>query len=177
MPMNAEGLRLYPRRPFASLATSVFDYPLSSRFDEVDTTVVFNDVLVPWEQVFIYRNVELVNAQFHDSPSHTTPNFQALVRFGVKLEPMAGLPAGLAEIQAADGDANVQAMLGGDIASLCAAFDALVKAAERDPLISHGYARPHPQYIYAGMGLQRRLIVDMNRSLRELAARPFPPPP
>src|SRR5205814_10019684 len=44
VPMNAEGLRLYPRRPYATTATSVFDYPLSSRFDEVDTTVVFNDV-------------------------------------------------------------------------------------------------------------------------------------
>ncbi|PYO16945.1 MAG: 4-hydroxyphenylacetate 3-hydroxylase, partial [Candidatus Rokuibacteriota bacterium] len=84
MPMNAEGLRLYPRRPYATAATSVFDYPLSSRFDEVDTTVVFNDVFVPWEQVFIYRNVDLVNAQFHETPSHTTANFQALVRFGVK---------------------------------------------------------------------------------------------
>src|SRR5436309_7990188 len=58
MPMNAEGLRLYPRRPYASMSTSVFDYPLSSRFDEVDTTVVFNDVVVPWEHVFIYRSVE-----------------------------------------------------------------------------------------------------------------------
>jgi 4-hydroxyphenylacetate 3-monooxygenase len=173
MPMNADGLRLYPRRPFASLATSIYDYPLSSRFDEVDTAVVFNDVLVPWEQVFIYRNVDLVNAQFHDSPSHTTANFQALVRFGVKLEFMAGLAARLAEIQSAEGDANVQATLGGDIASLCAAFDALVKAAERDPLITRGVARPHPQYIYAGMGLQRRLIVDMNRTLRELAGGAF----
>src|SRR5712671_4286881 len=131
MPMNAEGLRLYPRRPFASMATSVFDYPLSSRFDEVDTTVVFNDVFVPWEQVFIHRNVDLVNAQFHDSPSHTTANFQALVRFGVKLEFMAGLALRLAEVQTAQGDPGVQATLGGDIASLCAAFDALVKAAER----------------------------------------------
>jgi 4-hydroxyphenylacetate 3-monooxygenase len=173
MPMNAEGLRLYPRRPFASLATSVFDYPLSSRFDEVDTTVVFNDVFVPWEHVFIYRDVELVNAQFHDSPSHTTANFQALVRFGVKLEFMAGLAARLVEIQTAEGDAGIQATLGGDIASLCAAFDALVKAAERDPLVTRGYARPHPQYIYAGMGLQRRLIVDMMRTLRELAGGAF----
>src|SRR5256884_7185730 len=58
MPMNAEGLRLYPRRPYATAATSVFDYPLSSRFDEIDTTVVFNDVFVPWEQVFIYRSTK-----------------------------------------------------------------------------------------------------------------------
>src|SRR3989442_6881364 len=173
MPMNAEGLRLYPRRPFASLATSVYDYPLSSRFDEVDTTVVFNDVFVPWDQVFIYRNVDLVNAQFHDSPSHTTANFQALVRFGVKLEFMAGLAARLAEIQTADGDAGVQATLGSEIASLCAAFDALGKAAERDPVITRGIARPHPQYIYAGMGLQRRLVVDIMRTPRELAGGAF----
>src|SRR5881296_1889653 len=173
MPMNAEGLRLYPRRPYATAATSVFDYPLSSRFDEVDTTVVFNDVFVPWEQVFIYRNVDLVNAQFHETPSHTTANFQALVRFGVKLEFMAGLALRLPEVQTAEGDPNVQATLGGEIAALCAAFDAIVRAAERFPLISEGVARPHPQYIYAGMALQRRLIVDMMRTLRELAGGAF----
>src|SRR5712692_7622548 len=55
VPIAAEGLRLYPRRPFAAIATSVYDYPLSSRFDEVDATVVFHDMFVPWEQVFIYR--------------------------------------------------------------------------------------------------------------------------
>ena len=173
MPMNAEGLRLYPRRPYAAMAVSTYDYPLSSRFDEVDTTVVFNDVLVPWEHVFIYRNVELVNAQFHETPSHATANFQSLVRFGVKLEFMAGLALRLVEIQGGERDPVTQATLGGDIAALCAAFDALVKAAERHPLITEGYARPHPQYIYAGMGLQRRLIVDMLRTLRELAGGAF----
>lgn len=70
VPIAAEGLRLYPRRPFAGIATSVYDYPLSSRFDEVDATVVIHDVFAPWEQVFIYRNVDLVDAQFHESPSH-----------------------------------------------------------------------------------------------------------
>src|SRR5262249_46082399 len=53
VPVNAEGLRLLPRRPYPTIATSVYDYPLSSRFDEVDTTVVFDDVLVPWEHVFV----------------------------------------------------------------------------------------------------------------------------
>src|SRR2546425_10268695 len=100
---------LYPRRPYATAATSVFDYPLSSRFDEVDTTVVFNDVFVPWEQVFIYRSVDLVNAQFHETPAHTTANFQSLVRFGVKLEFMAGLALRLAEVQTPGGDPSVHA--------------------------------------------------------------------
>jgi len=173
VPVNAEGLRLLPRRPYATMATSVYDYPLSSRFDEVDTTVVFDDVAVPWEHVFVYRSVERVTAQFHESPAHVTANFQSLVRFGVKLEFLAGLAMKLVEVGRGEGDAVTQATLGGDIATFCAAFDALVQAAERGPLISEGYARPHPQYIYAGMSLQRRLIVDMYRTMRELAGGAF----
>jgi 4-hydroxyphenylacetate 3-monooxygenase len=173
MPCGAPGLRLYPRRPFSQMATSVYDYPLSSRFDEVDTTVVLDDVFVPWEHVFIYRDVELVNRQFHDTPSHTLANFQSLVRFGVKLEFMAGLCLKLAEVQGSQANPAVQAQLGGEIAALCASFDALVHAAERFPLVREGVARPHPQYIYAGMSLQRRLIVDMMRTIRELAGGAF----
>jgi 4-hydroxyphenylacetate 3-monooxygenase len=173
IPCGAPGLRLYPRRPFSEIATSVYDYPLSSRFDEVDTTVVLDDVFVPWEQVFIYRNVDLVNRQFHDTPSHTLANFQSLVRFGVKLEFMAGLALKLAEVQGSDSSPAVQAQLGGEMATWCACFDALVQAAERFPLVRDGVARPHPQYIYAGMSLQRHFIVDMLRSIRELAGGAF----
>jgi len=130
-------------------------------------------VFVPWEQVFIYRNVDLVNAQFHESPSHTLANFQSLVRFSVKLEFMAGLAMKLVELHSNEKNAAAQATLGGDIAALCASFDALVQAAERFPLVVNGVARPHPQYVYAGMSLQRRLIVDMMRTLRELAGGAF----
>src|SRR2546422_1866093 len=165
MPMNAEGLRLYPRRPYATAATSVFDYPLSSRFDEVDTTVVFNDVFVPWEQVFIYRSVDLVNAQFHDTPAHTTANFQSLVRFGVKLEFMAGLALRLAAGQTAEGDPNGQATLGGEIPPACAAFDAIVQAAERSPLISAGVARSeeHTSELQSRLHLVCRLLLEKKK--------------
>jgi len=173
MPMNAEGLKLYPRRPYAAQATSVYDYPLSSRFDELDVTVVFDDVFVPWEHVFVYRRVDLVNAQFHETPSHTMANFQSLVRFGVKLEFLAGLAMKLVELHSNEGNAATQSNLGGEVAALCAAFDGLVHAAQRFPLISQGVARPHPQYVYAGMSLQRRLIVDLMRAVRELAGGAF----
>src|SRR5262245_29507446 len=172
-PVATPGLRIHPRRPYAQGASSVFDYPLSTRFDEVDCTVVFDDVFVPWEHVFIYRDVGLVNLQFHETPSHTLANFQSLVRFAVKLEFMAGLAVKMAEAHAADRRPEVQAALGGDIAALSASFDALRPAAERNPLVLEGVARPHPRYIYAGMSLQRRLIVDLMRALRELAGGAF----
>ena len=173
MPMNAPGLRLHPRRPFAAQATSVFDYPLSARFDELDVTVVLDDVFVPWEHVFIHRRVDLVNAQFHETPSHTLANFQSLVRFAVKCRFLAGLALRLAEVQRAEGQPVTQAALGGDVAALAAMFEAIVHAAARFPLISEGVARPGPAFIYAGMSLQRRLIVDLIRAIRELAGGAF----
>src|SRR5262249_59589124 len=88
-------------------------------------------------------------------------------------ELMAGLALKLAEVHAVEQRPDVQAALGGDIAALGATFNALVAAAESSPLVLEGIARPHPQYVYAGMSLQRRLIVDMLRALRELAGGAF----
>ena len=69
VPVAAEGVKLYPRKPY-SRAGSAADYPLSSRFDESDSYVVFDNVFVPWERVFIYRNVELSRDQWRKTPSH-----------------------------------------------------------------------------------------------------------
>src|SRR5262249_33635869 len=55
VPTASPGLRMIVRRPYAETAPSVYDYPLSSRFDETDALVVFDRVFVPWERVFVYR--------------------------------------------------------------------------------------------------------------------------
>ena len=43
--------------------------------------LVFDDVVVPWEHVFVYKSVERVTAQFHESPAHVTANFQSCPRW------------------------------------------------------------------------------------------------
>jgi 4-hydroxyphenylacetate 3-monooxygenase len=173
VPASAEGLRIYPRRPYGTMATSTYDYPLSSRFDEIDTVVVFKDVLVPWEHVFIHRNVDVVNAQWHDTAAHTLVNFHALVRFAVKLEFVAGLALKLTELHGIHALPAVQAQLGAEIALLGAQIEALAHAAETLPLVANGVARPNPLYIYAAMNLQRRHAPDLMRTLRELAGGAF----
>src|SRR5262249_39249749 len=45
----------------AAMLGSPFDYPLSSRLDENDAIFVMDDVLVPWEDVFVYADVEKAN--------------------------------------------------------------------------------------------------------------------
>src|SRR5207245_10402199 len=91
VPLNAARVKLYPRRPFALGATNAFDYPLSSRFDESDSYVVFDNVFVPWEQVFIYRNLDASRDQWWKTPSHLYGNHQATVRYVTKLRFMIGV--------------------------------------------------------------------------------------
>ena len=55
LPMNAKGLRVLSRKSYEAHAVSVFDNPLSSRFDENDALMYFDDVKVPWERVFVYK--------------------------------------------------------------------------------------------------------------------------
>lgn len=54
LPIATTGVRLVCRESY-SAAIDSFDGPLSSRFDEQDTLVIFDDVLVPWDRVFIAR--------------------------------------------------------------------------------------------------------------------------
>jgi 4-hydroxyphenylacetate 3-monooxygenase len=53
--MGAEGLKHICRTGFTGRAPAR-DYPLSNKFDEVDTLLVFDNVLVPWEDVLFYRH-------------------------------------------------------------------------------------------------------------------------
>jgi 4-hydroxyphenylacetate 3-monooxygenase len=173
MPLNAEGLRLYPRRPYASIATNAFDYPLSSRFDESDNLVVLRDVFVPWEHVFVHRDIRVLNAQFTETGAQVLANYQALVRFLVKMEFASGLAIKLADAHGLTAIPPVQAQLGGDIAAFCSALDAIVLAARIQPEMRGGLALPTPAFVHAGVSLQRRWVVDLMRALRELGGGGF----
>jgi 4-hydroxyphenylacetate 3-monooxygenase len=55
--MGSPGLKHICRTGFAGRAPAA-DYPLSNRFDEIDTLLVFDNVLVPWENVLFYRHTK-----------------------------------------------------------------------------------------------------------------------
>jgi 4-hydroxyphenylacetate 3-monooxygenase len=61
IPCDTPGLRFVCRDSF-DYGKSHFDHPLGSRFEEMDSIVFFEDVLVPWERVFIHGDVGLLNA-------------------------------------------------------------------------------------------------------------------
>ena len=63
IPVATPGLRLICRDTYDE-GKSAFDAPLASRFEEMDAVVIFDDVLVPWERVFMYGEPELCNQAF-----------------------------------------------------------------------------------------------------------------
>jgi 4-hydroxyphenylacetate 3-monooxygenase len=60
IPCGTPGLRFLCRESF-DLGRSRFDHPLGSRFEEMDCVAFFDDVLVPWERVFVLGDVNLIN--------------------------------------------------------------------------------------------------------------------
>ena len=61
---RTKGLKFLCRESLAEKST--FDHPLASRFDEQDAVVIFDDVLVPWERVFLLEDVEAANTLQED---------------------------------------------------------------------------------------------------------------
>ena len=85
VPMNAKGLRVLSRKSYEAHAVSVYDNPISSRFDENDALIYFDDVKVAWDRVFVYRDADMCRAQFHDTQGHAYQNYQAQIRLSVKI--------------------------------------------------------------------------------------------
>ncbi len=60
IPCDTPGLKFVCRESL-DLERSRFDHPLGSRFDEMDAIVIMDEVVVPWERVFILRDPDLCN--------------------------------------------------------------------------------------------------------------------
>jgi 4-hydroxyphenylacetate 3-monooxygenase len=169
VPTAAPGVKLYPRRPFALGATNAYDYPLSSRFDETDSYVVFDNVFVPWEHVFIYRNVEISRDQWWRTPSHLYGNHQAQVRYVTKLRFMIGLAQRMNEMTGNAANPAVQVMMG-ELAALVSVYETMLLAQETVATIeADGVLWPSRTALYSAMALQSELNGRMLEIIRELA--------
>jgi 4-hydroxyphenylacetate 3-monooxygenase len=169
VPANAPGLKIYPRRSYAAGVTSSFDYPLSSRFDEVDSLIVLDDVFVPWENVFCYRNLQLARDQWWRTPSHSYGNHQAQIRYAVKLRFLMGLTKRLCEITGVDAMPPVQIMLG-EMAAYATIVDAMIQAQETQATVdAEGVVWPSKTALYAVMALQSEINPKLLNIARELA--------
>ncbi len=90
-PLDTPGTKLLCRASYEAAARSPFDNPLSSRFDENDAVLIFDNAFIAWENVLVYRDIARANAFYRQSGFFSRYNLQSATRLGVKLDFMTGL--------------------------------------------------------------------------------------
>ncbi|MGQ3675326.1 4-hydroxyphenylacetate 3-hydroxylase N-terminal domain-containing protein [Xanthobacter sp. TB0139] len=153
VPMDAPGVKLIARTSYEFMAAatgSPFDYPLSSRLDENDSILVFDKVLVPWENVFIYGDVEKANGFVPASGFVPRFTMHGLARLTVKLDFLAGLFSMAVDATGARDFRGVQTGVGEVIAwrnAFRSILDTMVKSPDAWPG-TDGHVQPN---VNAGM--------------------------
>jgi 4-hydroxyphenylacetate 3-monooxygenase len=159
IPMDSPGVKLICRASYEMTAATIgspFDYPLSSRVDENDAIFIMDKVLVPWENLFAYRDLDKANTFFPRSGFIPRFTLHGCTRLAVKLDFLAGLmlkaidAIGLADTR----PAQVQV---GEVLAWRNIFwglsDAMVKAP--DPWVN-GAVQPNMQY-----GMEYRFLATI----------------
>jgi 4-hydroxyphenylacetate 3-monooxygenase len=168
LPMNIKGLRVLSRKSYEAAATSVFDNPLSSRFDENDALMYFEDVKVPWERVFVHRDTDMCRAQFHDTPAHAYQNYQAQIRLSVKLKFLTGLAHRITEAIGTTEIPSVREQLG-FLAANAGTVGAMLAGMEAEGTMRGQWYVPNRHYMYSAQVMTQDMYPRLINALRELA--------
>jgi 4-hydroxyphenylacetate 3-monooxygenase len=168
VPMNIKGLRVLSRKSYEDSAMSQFDNPLSSRFDENDAVLYFDDVKVPWDRVFVNQNIEMTLKQFHGTPAHIYQNYQCQIRLLVKMRFLAGLAHRIAEANGIAAFPQVREQLG-QIAAEVGLVDGLLHGMEAKGRQAGAYFVPDRHLLYSAQTLTQQLYPKVITAIRDLA--------
>ena len=168
LPMNARGMRVLSRKSYEAAAVSIFDNPISSRFDENDALIYFEDVKVPWERVFVFRDPDMCRAQFHDTPGHSYQNYQSQIRLSVKIKFLTGLAHRLTEAIGTTNIPSVREQLG-YLAAQTSMVNAMLAGMEAEGSMRGEWYVPNKHYMYSAQVLTQDLYPRIVNTLRDLS--------
>jgi 4-hydroxyphenylacetate 3-monooxygenase len=131
VPCDAPGLRFVCREGI--------DYgrghPLGSRFDEIDSVVIFDDVRVPWERVFVLGDPELCNAFYTETGAVAHMTHQVLSRTLTKTETFLGLLSLMTDAIGIEKFTHIQEDLA-EVVAMRGILSGLLRAAEADAAVN-----------------------------------------
>ncbi|MER7860697.1 4-hydroxyphenylacetate 3-monooxygenase, oxygenase component [Amycolatopsis japonica] len=134
VPNDAPGLKYFCRAGLDH-GRSYFDEPLASRFEEMDAVVVFDDVFVPNERVFLLGHPELCNAWYSETGAGALMTHQVVTRTLAKTEFYLGLASEIAAAIGIGGFQHIQQDLS-ELISYVEIERAVLRAAEADGKLS-----------------------------------------
>src|SRR6266478_274687 len=173
VPTNTPGVKFICRvsnEQRAAVLGTPFDYPLSSRLDENDAIFVMDDVFVPWENIFVYADIDKANAFF--PRSGFVPRFQlhGCTRLAVKLDFITGLMIKATETAGTRGFRGVEANIGEVITwrnTMWALSDAMAKSP--DPWTG-GFVLPNSEAAMAYRIMAPEAYVQIKQMIEKTVA-------
>lgn len=172
-PTNAPGVKLICRTSNeyrAAVLGSPFDYPLSSRVDENDAILVFDEVFVPWENVFIHNDLEQANRYNVHSGYLERASLHGCTRFAVKLDFLVGLLSKALDVTGAGEFHGVKSQLGEVIAwrnTFWALSDAMAKSGVP---WKNGMVRPDPHFAGAYRVMNQLAMPKIKNIIEQVVA-------
>ncbi len=168
IPLNAPGLSLWSRQPYAQHVAHQADYPMSYRYDETDSVLVCNNVKIPWERVFLHNDAAMSRRIYIETPANCYQNHQSNIRFWAKMQLIVGLASRICQANGTDKIPAVREQLG-RLAALEALVGGLVHgqidAWENWP---EGFATPNRRIMYAALNWCQEHHTEIVDALRTL---------
>jgi 4-hydroxyphenylacetate 3-monooxygenase len=168
LPLNAPGVSLWSRQPYAQPVRHQADYPMSYRFDETDSVLVCDQVKIPWERVFLHNDAAMSRRIYIETPANCYQNHQSNIRFWSKMGLIVGVASRICQANGTDRIPAVREVLG-RLAALEALIGGLVagqiEAWEAWP---EGFATPNRRIMYAALNWcqeHHTEIIDILRTL------------
>jgi 4-hydroxyphenylacetate 3-monooxygenase oxygenase component len=143
IPVDSPGLIFLCRDSASAPGAHPFDRPLSSRFDEQDAFVIFDDVEIPRDRLFLDGRVDIYN-DIRKSGIVENLTMQTTIRAVTKLEFAYGLATRMAEA-INDQSPATQEMLGELLSYLEVTRSAALLAAEHGRHVVDGMWFPDPR--------------------------------
>ncbi|MCC6935738.1 MAG: 4-hydroxyphenylacetate 3-monooxygenase, oxygenase component [Thermomicrobiales bacterium] len=169
IPCGAPGLKFLCRETY-DLGRSKHDHPLGSRFEEMDSVVIFDDVFVPWERVFLYGDPELANGAFGATNAVIHMAHQVIAKNIAKTEFMLGLASTIIDTIAIEPFQHVHEKVAEIIIGL-ECMRALKATAENDAQLDRwGIMTPARDPLDAARNLYPRLYPRFAEIIQQLSA-------
>ncbi len=168
VPVGTPGVTLWARKSFEREAISLFDNPLSSRFDETDSMVLFDNVKIPWDRVFVHDDPIRSREIYSKSAAHCFGNHQSNVRFLSKLQLLLGIASKVTQSNNVAEIPAVRETLG-RLAAMEASLAAMIAGQSMDyEDLGNGFVSFNRRYMYAALAWGTDNYGDICSIVREL---------
>ncbi len=169
IPTNSPGLKFQCRESL-DYGRSNYDHPLGARFEEMDAVVIFDDVFVPWENVFLYRDVTRCNEAYARTGAIVNMAHQVVVKNIAKTEFLLGLASLLAQTIAIESFQHIQEKIA-EIWVNLETMKAFLRTSEADAALDeYGVMRPSWDPLDAARNLYPRLYPRMIEIIQQMGA-------